>query len=288
MNFLLLDDHITTGSRYNIDLIEEETAPGSPSSLSRPSSTTGDYYDDDIELNKQNMMKNRRMSNISNISRGSQALMTSLVGDIGQNGLRLMSSEVDITGALMLPGSRAFDLANGGNGEQPTFNLNEDEAFVMQDDDEPLPNYNEETANTTSQEDPEDPWAMLDPTDAGRVKARPLKKKQTFTLPASLAGGEEEEEEDVSMSMNRTNLSMTLGANTSMNKSSFLADQDGLNFKGLAFGKEFDYVLKDQTKRSKKGRKGRGGRRVRYAEEDEEEEVSVMNDDDDDEMIMVA
>ena len=132
----LLDDHITTGSRYNIDLIEEEN-PGAmdPSQLSRTQSSAGDYYDDDIELNKQHLMSSRRMSNISNISRGSAALMTSLVGDIGQNGLRLMSSEVDITGALMLPGSRAFDMANGGNGEQDEFNLNQDdEPFVMDDD----------------------------------------------------------------------------------------------------------------------------------------------------------
>jgi len=135
MNFLLLDDHITTGSRYNIDLIEEEDDKLNPG-MDRSQSTQGDYYDDDIELNKQNLMNNRRLSNISNISRGSQALMNSLVGDIGQNGLRLMSSEVDITGALMLPGSRAFDIANGGNGDQSEFILQDDEQMMMNDDDE--------------------------------------------------------------------------------------------------------------------------------------------------------
>ena len=119
---------------------------------------------------------------------------------------------------------------------------------------------------------------MLDPTDAGRAKARPLKKKQTFTLPTSLTEGDEDEDD---FTVDKTNLSMTLGANSSMlDKSSFLQDTDGLNFKGLAYGKEFDYILKDQTKRAKRESK-RKTRRVRYEEDEEEEEEQFMLNDDD-------
>jgi len=137
----------------------------------------------------------------------------------------------------------------------------------------PQDNEQEEVAEE-SVEEPSDPWAMLDPNDAGHVKARPLKKKATFKLPASLTG-EEEEEDDVNTSMN---LSTTLAANSSMlnNQSSVLMDNDGLTFRGLAYGKEFNYILKDQTKKNNRSR--RKGKRVHYQQEEEEEEEEFMID----------
>jgi len=295
LNFLLLDDAITTGSKFNIDLIDEEdlnqSNPNSnlnQSTTSRktnPNDSDDDYYDDDVELNKQGMTNNsRRMSNISQISRASAA-MTSLVGDIGQNGLRLTSCDVDSSGALLLAGSRVFgEMQNQDQGVKDDDNfMHNDEDNAMMDDNNDNNNNNNNFNNDTNQTDLttstanntttntnssfNDPWAALDPNDKGRSRPRPMKTASTFTLPPSLLG-EDDADDDVSVDMNDTNTSSSSanGANASiisnasnksalmsksLNKTSFLEDSGGLVFKGLAYGSEFDYILKAESKRTK-------------------------------------
>jgi len=87
-------------------------------------------------------MSNRRLSNASAISKGSAALNASLVADIGASGLRLMSSSVDRSGALLLPGSNAFanededDLYDVGNEDDLAdgFDMGDDDGFGMGDE----------------------------------------------------------------------------------------------------------------------------------------------------------
>ena len=138
LNFLLLDDAITEGNSKTINLQDEDV----------DAITSWDH--DDVEFGRgahrpnrrTSGMSNRRLSNASAISKGSQALNASLVADIGASGLRLMSSDVDRSGALLLPGSNAFgqddegDEYDVGNEDdlEDGFDMGDDEGFGMGDD----------------------------------------------------------------------------------------------------------------------------------------------------------
>lgn len=80
--------------------------------------------------NKRRMSttSNRRLSHASAISKGSAALNASLVADIGSSGLRLMSSDVNASGALLLPGSNAFN----DEGSEGTIRSESDELGMRQ------------------------------------------------------------------------------------------------------------------------------------------------------------
>ena len=108
---------------------------------------------------------------------------------------------------------------------------------------------------------------------------------KTFTLPPGLTEDGSSAEIDNSLSMNTS---------TSVDKSSFVVEDEQLKLRGLAYGKEFAYVAEGIKKRkAAKKRKNRGGnwygrgrgKDTREAEEEEEEDDDnqfEMNGDDED------
>ncbi|GMH87675.1 hypothetical protein TL16_g10934 [Triparma laevis f. inornata] len=260
LNFLLLDDLIETGAKIN--LMEEDV------------DAIGDY--EAIEFgragtNKRRMSttSNRRLSHASAISKGSAALNASLVADIGSSGLRLMSSDVNASGALLLPGSNAFndegseggfdvdaddDMSTGFDldGDQFTNESNSvnrstyNEANVSGVSDSlalAIPNANSSYGSSNQSQMSEaaanDPWRLVDPHRALSSKNKPLKKGKTFTIPSGI-GEDGTIDESVETSLN---------VSTSINRSSFVVEDENLKLKGLAYGQEFAYVAKEIKKK---------------------------------------
>lgn len=105
---------------------------------------------------------------------------------------------------------------------------------------------------------------------------------KTFTLPPGLTEDGEEESIDNSVSLNTS---------ASVDKSSFVVEDDQLKLRGLAYGKEFAYVAEGIKKRkAAKKRKNRGGnwygkgkrKDTKEFEEEEEDNQFEMNNEDDD------
>lgn len=105
---------------------------------------------------------------------------------------------------------------------------------------------------------------------------------KTFTLPPGLTEDGEEESIDNSVSLNTS---------ASVDKSSFVVEDDQLKLRGLAYGKEFAYVAEGIKKRkAAKKRKNRGGnwywkgkrKDTKEFEDEEEDNQFEMNNEDDD------
>ena len=125
----------------------------------------------------------------------------------------------------------------------------------------------------------EDLWAFVDPHSARGSKNRPIKMGKTFTLPPGLS--EDGEEEDV-------NASVSMNTSTSINKSSFVVEDEELSLKGLAYGKEFAYVAEGiKRRKAAKKRKNRGGnwygrgKRKEVAVEEEDNQFEIANEEED-------
>ena len=110
LNFLLLDDVIDAQKGNAINLQDEDV------------DAIGDWEHNNVEFGRGNgnrrrvsTASNRRLSHASAVSKGSAALNASLVADIGGAGLRLISADVDVSGALLLPGSNAFNADADGS-----------------------------------------------------------------------------------------------------------------------------------------------------------------------------
>ena len=107
-----------------------------------------------------------------------------------------------------------------------------------------IPRANDETGVTDTTYDhqqsgtTEDPWTLVDPHSSDS-KARPLKKGKTFTIPPGI---NEDGSEDSSVNE-------SLNVSTSINKSSFVVEDEDLKLRGLAYGNEFAYVAKEIKKR---------------------------------------
>ncbi|GMH93703.1 hypothetical protein TrST_g6089 [Triparma strigata] len=301
LNFLLLDDVIETGDKIN--LMEEDV------------DAIGDWEHNNVEFgragnNKRRMStnSNRRLSHASAISKGSAALNASLVADIGSSGLRLMSSDVNASGALLLPGSNAFndddvgsdngfdvdgedDMSGGFDLDGDGFGMNDDVNKSSYSDPNTtgvsdslalaIPHANDSyVSSNTSKLSAADPWRLVDPHRNPDGRNRPLKKGKTFTIPVGIM-------EDGSLDNSQVN-ETSLNASTSINKSSFVVKDENLKLKGLAYGQEFAYVAKEikkrkatKKRRSKKANNWYGKKKKKYVEDLEEEEEEEQQDYDD-------
>ncbi|GMI19776.1 hypothetical protein TeGR_g10344, partial [Tetraparma gracilis] len=249
LNFLLLDDLIAPGGAA-IDL-KPEDVDALPS-----------FSHDSVEFGRSakrrtSHQSNRRLSNASAISRGSAALSASLAADVGSSGLRLMSADVDASGALLLPGSNVLRGEESDDDNFGDFGDDDDlRGFDMDEKDDLLGDKNSSLINASTASGvsdslafidpaaaadsssssrraaPGDPWALLDPMAKAASKGKPLKAGRTYTLPPGLpeAGAPPPAPADLDESAE--------SASASINRSSFVVEDEDLKLKGLAYGKE--------------------------------------------------
>jgi condensin-2 complex subunit H2 len=312
LNFLLLDDMISEGK--NITLMDEDV------------DAIDNWEHEDVEFGRGRSarrtsgMSNRRLSNASAISKGSAALNASLVADIGSSGLRLMTSDVDGQGAILLPGSNAFKTDDdedyndedgfndvGDDDDLEGFDIGDDfQGNDFHDDNnnnnnrslinastisavsdtlgniETLDNNTSTVSSKSNAKSHNDPWTFANPNSAGTAKPKPLVAGKTYTLPPGLVN-------DALVQDTSALNESTESGNTSINKSSFVVEEEDLTLKGLAYGKEFTYVAESIKKVAAKRKKSRnaGGRGFAYpkraariVEEDDNDDDGFDNNND--------